>query len=128
MKAVRRSPLSDAFKRAMAGHYLFTYVKAIPKELHALLEAKLEEAKRLDAEIRKLKNAARDKDRAEDDERRKIVGRLVLAQMAEHPDGELALSVTRLLGEQLSRASERNLFPDLPSPAEPAGNGQNTIP
>ena len=44
-------------------------------------------------------------------------GRVVLAHMAVNPESELALSVNRLLARELTRASERVLFPDLPYPA-----------
>jgi hypothetical protein len=79
----------------------------------ALLEAKLEEAERLKTEIRKLRNAARDKTRARDEERGKVLGRIVLAHMTANPESELALSVNRLLAGQLKRPSERELFPEL---------------
>jgi len=87
------------------------------------LEAKLEEAERLKAEIRKLRNAARDKIKARDEQRGKILGRIVLAHVTTHPESELALSVNRLLAEELTRESERTLFPELPPALEPAPSG-----
>ena len=90
---------------------------ARPKS-ESLLEAKLEEAERLKAEIRKLKNAARNRVRARDDLRGKILGRIMLAHMTAYPASELALSVNRLLADKLVRPSERMLFPDLPATTE----------
>jgi hypothetical protein len=90
----------------------------------ALLEAKLEEAERLKAEIRKLKNAARDKIRAGDKLREKVLGRIVLEHVMANPESELALSVNRLLAGQLKRPSERELFPELSATKSPADEGK----
>jgi hypothetical protein len=75
-----------------------------------MLEAKLEEAKRLEAEIRRLKNAARDKMRAEDNQRCKILGRLVWARLEREPESALADGVRSLLAAELIRPGERALF------------------
>lgn len=84
----------------------------------ALLQVKLEEAKRLDAEIRKLKNAARNKQRALDDERRKIIGRVIMAYIKAHPDDDVTLAVNRVLSAAITKASERSLFPELSLPGD----------
>jgi hypothetical protein len=90
----------------------------------ALLESKLSEAKRLEAEIQRLKNAARDKQRAEDEQRQKIVGRVVLARLKVQADDDFGKAVTMLLSQALTRGSERSLFTVLTMPAEQAPTPQ----
>ena len=83
----------------------------------ALLESKLDEARRLEADIRRLKNAAREKQQAEEQQRQKIVGRVVLSELKTQPDGELGKVIMALLAAKLTRTNERGLFPDLPGEA-----------
>jgi hypothetical protein len=46
--------------------------------------------------------------RAMDEQRGKVLGRIVLAHITANPESEVALSVKRLLAEQFTRAPHAN--------------------
>ena len=85
-----------------------------PEQLELLRRQQIELAKK----IKEAESKARERSRQDEQRRETLVGRLMLTEIAEHPDSDLTRAILAQLNVALTRPADRVLFPALPAREE----------
>jgi len=79
------------------------------------IEALRKQREQLDARLKAAEARQKERERQQDDRRKLLAGNIALEFMAEHPASDFTRVLSGLLDKQLTRPTDRALFPALPS-------------